>query len=184
MPRPYITIASGFDRMTAPILPEALAVLASTPVVLRALLASHDAATIESPNADGWSTKDVVAHILDAEGIAFADRMQAILDRDRPYITSIDPPARLDALGYRTRTLADLLADLERQRAEHIVWLRALTPAQLGRAGEHDHAGEITVADIAHQWAYHDLQHLQQIAQMLQSPLVTRMGNTRKFYDV
>ncbi len=63
-------------------------------------------------------------------------------------------------------------------------WLLGLSPEQLARAGEHDQAGEITVAGIVHEWAYHDLMHAQQITRMLQAPLVESMGNTRRFYDV
>jgi hypothetical protein len=58
-----------------------------------------------------------------------------------------------------------------------------LTPTELRRIGEHDQAGQISIEEIIHQWAYHDLMHLKQIASMLQAPLVEGMGNTRRFYD-
>ncbi len=44
--------------------------------------------------------------------------------------------------------------------------------------------GEISVMDIAHQWAAHDVMHLRQIALMIQQHLAPKMGNTRSFYDV
>jgi len=59
---------------------------------------------------------------------------------------------------------------------------RALSPEQLGRVGDHDEAGEISVADIAHQWAYHDLMHLKQAESIIQVQLEPGMGRARRFY--
>jgi hypothetical protein len=100
------------------------------------------------------------------------------------FIQSIDPPARLRASGYAQRGLDDILADLERQRGEHVVWLTNLTAEQLDRVGEHDSVGEIRVVDIAHQWAAHDMAHLRQMALLIQQYLAPLMGRTRGFYDV
>ncbi len=107
-----------------------------------------------------------------------------MLVEDRPFIQSIDPPARLLAGGYASRSLNDLLDDLERQRLEHTRWLTSLTSKELLRVGEHNSVGEILVMDIAHQWAAHDVMHLRQIAIMIQEQFAPKMGNTRSFYDV
>ena len=161
----------------------ALELIASTPAVLRALLASLPMEVVLAPNPEGWSLKDIVAHLHDAESIAFSQRIQRMLDEDRPFVHSIDPPARLEAGGYAGRGLSELLEDLARLRAEHVPWLIGLSQDQLGRAGEHDRVGEITVSDVAHQWAAHDMAHLRQIGFMLQTHLAPLMGNTRSFYD-
>jgi hypothetical protein len=107
-----------------------------------------------------------------------------MLEAERPFIRSIDPPARLAAGDYAARPLDDLLDDLTRQRAAHVAWLASLTGEQLARPGEHEEVGEIFVVDLAHQWAAHDLTHLRQIALMLQTSLAPLMGRTRSFYDV
>ncbi len=164
--------------------PAAKAVIGSTPRVLRMLLEGLPWTLVEAPNPEGWSLKDIVAHLHDAESIAFVERIQRMLHENRPFIRSIDPPARLASGGYAERGLAELLDDLDRQRAEHLSWLEALTEDQLARAGEHDTVGEIRVIDIAHQWAAHDMAHLRQIAHMIQAHLAPLMGNTRGFYDV
>lgn len=161
----------------------ALEILAATPGVLRALLAAAPAEAVEAPADEGWSAKDVVAHLLDAEGIAFTERIRCILREDRPFIRSIDPTIRLREQGYPQRSLSSLLDEFEQQRAEDIAWLRTLPAEQLARSGEHDRAGEISIADIVHYWAYHDLMHLQQIARMLQSQLLGKLGNTRRFFE-
>jgi hypothetical protein len=162
----------------------ALALIRSTPAVLRALLAPLPEDVVRAPNPEGWSLKDIVAHLHDAESVAFADRIERMLNEERPFVHSIDPPARLLAGSYAARGLSELLADLARLREEHVTWLAGLTDTQLHRIGEHDRFGEISVGDVAHQWAAHDMAHLRQIGHMLQAHLAPLMGNTRGFYDV
>jgi len=164
--------------------PAALEVIGGTPRVLAALLEGLPDDVVLAPNPEGWSLKDIVAHLHDAESIAFVERMTRMLDEDRPFIQSIDPPARLIAGGYAERRLDELLGDLRRLRAEHVAWLETLSAEQLERAGQHDAVGEIRVIDIAHQWAAHDMAHLRQIGRMLQEHFAPLMGNTRGFYDV
>jgi hypothetical protein len=158
--------------------------IAGTPRVLRALLLGLPHELLEAPNDEGWSLKDIVAHLLDVEGIAFTERIKRMLYEARPFISSIDPPARLVEGSYAARGLDELLDDLERQRTEHVAWLATLTPEDHARAGEHDTVGEIRVVDIVHQWAAHDMAHLRQVALMIQQHLAPLMGATRGFYDV
>jgi len=164
--------------------PAALVIIRRTPAVLRSLLEGLPEAVLLTPNDEGWSLKDIVAHVCDVEGGAMVERIQRMRTEDHPFIRSIDPPARLAAGGYAKRSLEDLLATLERARQEHADWLGSLTPADLARSGQHDEVGEIYVVDLVHQWAAHDLSHLRQIGVRLQQHLAPRMGATRAFYDV
>ncbi len=167
-----------------PIDPAALAILNTTPALLRELLAGQPEDALTDPRDDGWSVRDALGHIVDAECGIISTRIHRILDEQRPFIRSIDAPARLIEGGYGERTVSSLLDELTERRREHVAWLRTLDATHLAAAGDHDEAGEITVGNIVHQWAYHDLMHIKQIASMLQSGLVDRMGNTRRFYDV
>jgi hypothetical protein len=172
------------DKTAAGIDSAALALIGRTPLVLRALLAGLPKDVLDRPNPEGWSLTDIVAHLHDVEGVAFTERIGRMLHEERPFIHSIDPPARLIAGSYASRGLNELIDDLERQRAEHVAWLAGLGLEQLARVGEHDTVGEIRVSDIAHQWAAHDMAHLRQVARMLQEHLAPKMGATRGFYDV
>lgn len=162
----------------------ASAILRSTPDALRAVFASIPESVALDAVDEGWSPRDALAHMVDTEKGVLAERVRRMVEEDRPFIRSIDAPARLIEGRYTERTVASLLDELESLRREHVVWLRGLTDAQLARHGDHDEAGVITASDVAHQWAYHDLMHLKQIASMLQAGLVQHMGNTRRFYDV
>ncbi len=107
--------------------PSALALLSATPASLRALLSEHPSSLLNEPNSEGWSLKDIVAHLHDVERVIVTDRIGRMLTEDRPFIRSIDPPARLIAGGYAARDLGELLDDLERERREHAPWLAKLT---------------------------------------------------------
>jgi hypothetical protein len=161
--------------------PTVFAVAGATPVVLRAFYAGLPAAILHDPIDDGWSPLHVLAHLLDTEDV-IVGRMRRIVEEERPFIRSIDATARLLESGYLQRDVESLLRDFAARRAEGLAWLRAMTPAQLARLGDHDEAGQISAADHAHQWAFHDLMHLKQAATMLQTRLERGMGNTRRFY--
>jgi hypothetical protein len=162
----------------------ALSVLRSTPDALQSLLATAPEGAVLVDVDDGWSARDALAHLVDTETGVLAARVRRIVDEDRPFIRSIDAPRRLIDGGYRNRVVASLLDELASARRDNVEWLATLSDADLVRIGDHDEAGEISASDIVHQWAYHDLMHLKQIASILQQGLVAHMGNTRKFYDV
>jgi hypothetical protein len=162
----------------------ALRILETTPDVLAALVRGADEAALTTPADEGWSVRHAIAHVLDVEQVIYRDRIGRMLAEDQPFIRSIDPLARMEERGLLARDVASLLGELAAGRPAAVAALRALTGRQLARGGDHDEAGPITAGDLVHQWAYHDLMHLKQATSILQAPLVTRMGNTRKFYDL
>jgi hypothetical protein len=179
----------------------ALTVIGRTPAVLRGLVGGPqgplkgtddlDAAVLEgapgSMQDRSWGPRQVAEHLLDVEDIAFMDRVRRVVDAgvggERPYIRSIDPPARLAAGGYAERTLEDLLGELEQRRAADVAWLRSLPAGALANEGEHDRAGIFVARDLIHYWACHDLLHLRQIARALQDTLAPFAGNLVMFFE-
>jgi hypothetical protein len=178
-----------------PSLPAALTVIGRTPALLRGLVGGPEG-TLEgpddleapgSPQDRSWGPRQVAEHLLDVEDIAFIDRVRRLVDAgvggERPYIRSIDPPARLVAGGYAERTLEDLLGELEQRRAADVAWLRSLPAGALASVGEHDRAGIFAARDLVHYWACHDLLHLRQIARALQDRLAPFAGNLVMFFE-
>jgi hypothetical protein len=170
--------------MNGPIHPAVLAILRSTPSTLRSLVAGVPDETLLVPVDDGWSVRDVIAHLVDTNSSVIVARMRRIVMEDHPYIRSIDAPARLEAGRYRSRDVSSLLDELTQKRDEELAWVLAQPLEALRRTGEHDEAGEISALDQVYQWAWHDLDHLKQAVEMLKHPMPPRMGNTRKFYDI
>ena len=174
-------LESGLIMSGRQIDPTVFAIVGGTPAMLRTLLAQLPPDARDAELDDGWSARHCLAHVLDTEDV-IVGRMRRIVQEERPFIRSIDAAARLIEGGYLARTTESLLDEFALRRAEDIAWLRALPPEALDRVGDHDEAGEISVADIAHQWAYHDLMHLKQAESIIQLHLEQGMGRTRLFY--
>jgi hypothetical protein len=155
-------------------------VVGVTPAVLRGVYAALPSDLLDDAVDDCWSPRYVLAHLLDTEDV-IVGRLRRLVAEDRPLIQSIDAPARVNQSGYLADNVESLLSEFEARHIENIAWLRKLSAAQLARLGEHDTAGEISAADHAYQWAYHDLMHLKQAVSMVQHRLERGMGNTLRF---
>ena len=66
--------------------PSAFDVLAQTPATLRALLSAVPQDLVEAQADEGWSPKDVVAHLLATLPSTVVDRVRLMLDADDPPI--------------------------------------------------------------------------------------------------
>ncbi|MBI5285000.1 MAG: DinB family protein [Chloroflexi bacterium] len=161
--------------------PSALAVLVAAPATLRGLLGSLPDEVVAAHGGEGWSPKDVVAHLLSLTGPTLIDRVRPMIEQDHPLIPSIDEHAVLERSGLRALTLDALLDELARQRDDAVAWLRGLPADALARTGQHGTAGRVTVADIIHHKAWHDLLHIGQVCRMLAVPLDERRGVMRQF---
>lgn len=183
VPQSRRTAVRYHPPMTEQLKPDPIALLAATPALFRTLFDAIPTPLLEATGAPDWGPKECLAHLLDTGDIAFATRIRRIVEEARPYIRSIDPPARLAASGYLDRTAADLLAEFEGQRTEHLAWLRTIPEAAFDRAGEHDEAGEITARNILYYWPRHDLAHLRQALTAAEVPLHAYVGNTKRFFE-
>ena len=163
------------------LLSAALDVFASTPETMRALLGKLPEEAVSRPGVEGWSAKDVVAHLVSLHGPTLVDRITPILEQHEPPIANADEAAILEASGLRAKPLADLLDRFERNRVEAVAWLRGLSDEQLRRVGIHSAAGRVSVADLIHHKAWHDLLHIEQVCQILAAPLDERRGAMRVF---
>jgi hypothetical protein len=171
-------VEGTFDGLEA-----ALGLIGKTPLLLRGLLDGLEPSFVGARSGSEWAPRQVVEHLLDVERIAFGDRIARVVHEDRPFIASIDPPARLERGDYARRSVGDLIDDLIRRRAEDVAWLRSLGPADLDREGEHDRAGTFTARQLVHYWACHDLLHLRQLAGGLQAALAPSVGNLSTFFE-
>jgi hypothetical protein len=167
--------------------PTVLPLLRAWPAVMRRLVdTAPEAARMESDRADdgdGWTAKDVIAHLADVQMWGYADRIAHMLTRKSPTFQGYDEAERLDESGLRDGSLDDVLKAFEMRRRWTLGMLEAADPSGLDRTAQHSELGEIRVSHIGHVWAYHDLVHLRQVASFLQRPLWARMRNTRRFSD-
>ena len=159
----------------------ALDTLAATPAVLRALLGAPPHGVVTEPVDGGWSPRDVVAHLAAQEPWAFRGRIETMLSAAHPPVPNVDEQETLDRSGLRGRPTDESIDTPDHLRAEDVPWLRTLDADAFARTGEHAIAGSISVADVIHHLAYHDLLHIQQATRMLTARHEPLRGRMRMF---
>lgn len=164
-------------------LEEALGIAERFRGVLAAVVETVPDAWLERAPAGSWAPRAIVEHLLDVEDIAFVTRIRRIVEEDEPFIRSIDPPWRLAEGGNRERSMAEILEELRRRRADDVAWVRTLTAEQLDRTGTHDTAGTITARQLVHYWGTHDLVHLGQLTAAVRSNLEPHIGGMTRFLE-
>jgi hypothetical protein len=153
-------------------------VLASTPAVLRALLADlDDGWTRTNTGPETFSPYDVVGHLIDGERTDWLPRVRTILEHgeQRPFA----PFDRFAMWQWsQGRSLACLLDEFAALRADNLAALRALAlaPADLVRRGTHPELGTVTLGQLLATWVAHDLDHLGQIARTMAFQYCSAVG--------
>jgi len=146
-----------------------LARLAATPSELAATLTTTPATTLaRRPARDAWAPVEVVCHLRDLEE-SFHDRLTAILASDEPRFATTNPNRWADERQYLRHDAHDALRAFARRRTETLTLLRGLVPDAWMRAGwQLDSRGRRTVDDFLTLIAWHDENHLAQLARALE----------------
>ncbi len=160
--------------------------LALTADVLRSLL---DGITTEEtgwkPEPGRWSIAEVLEHLSHVEGHGFRSRVEQMVNEDSPLLPEYDQEAFAAAGQYSGREAEESFAHFEEQRDDNLVYLESLPPAVVKRTGRHEKLGDITVGQLLNEWAFHDLGHVRQLAELVR---VIRywpeMGPFRTIYSV
>lgn len=142
--------------------------LEATPGILRGLtseLTDDDARW--KPASDRFSVAEVLAHLSHSEGQCYRMRLDRFLAEARPTFEAEDAQMYLDL--YRDADPEDAFDHFEEQRETNVVYLRHLPSEAGGRVALHKEAGEITLRQMLHEWALHDLGHIRQIAELVRA---------------
>ena len=156
------------------------------PAALDALLRGlPDAWTQSNEGENTWTVFDVVGHLNHGERTDWMPRVQRILEdgETRPF----DPFDRFAQFREsKGQTLAQLLDEFTRLRADNLVQLRALDlqPADFTRRGRHPALGVVTLSELLSTWAAHDLTHLHQISRIMAHQSRDAVGPWSKFLGV
>jgi hypothetical protein len=145
-----------------------LEMLATTPDILRGLMCelSDDDARWK-PGPDRFSIAEVLAHLSHSEGHCYRSRLDRFMAEERPEFEADDAQMYLDL--YRNAEAEDAFDHFEDQRITNIELLRTLTDEQGERVALHKEAGEITLNQMLHEWALHDLGHIRQVAEIVRA---------------
>ena len=130
------------------------------------------------PAAEGeWSAVDCLQHLVDTEAV-FQFRVQCFLDgHDFP-----DFNPAVDGSAPGPQTPQALVQEFARLRRESLRILKALSPADLERKVRHAELGMVTLNEMVHNWAGHDLNHTVQAERALMQPFIQGNGPWVKYY--
>ena len=165
---------------------DVLQTLEKTPAVLEALLAGlPEKVLVWKPTAGRWSIQEVLIHLLDVEVNALGLRARRILEEENPLLPDYDQTAPVSGKDPADSGAIKALDDLRQEREKTTAWLRGVREESLSRVGQHAAIGEITLRNHLNQWAFHDLGHIRQVAELTRACLYyPHTGNYHKFYSV
>lgn len=145
-----------------------LDLLEATPAILRGLMSEiSDQDARWKPAPDRFSIAEVLAHLSQSEGHCYRARVDRFLAEKMPELEPDDAHMHLEL--YKNGDPEEDFAHFEDQRETNIELLRGL-PADAGsRQAKHRAAGEITLSQMLHEWALHDLGHVRQIAELVRA---------------
>jgi len=163
-----------------------IAILERTPATFRAMLAGLPPMwTDATEGPDTWSPYVIMGHLIHAERTDWITRAEIILAQGpNRRFTPYDRFAQFrDSKG---KSLAELLDEFERVRAENVATLRQwkLTDAQLALEGEHPAFGPVTLRQLLATWVAHDLGHVAQAARVMAKQYREAVGPWRAYLPV
>jgi len=145
-----------------------LDLLEATPGILRGLMSElTDGDARWKPAPDRFSVAEVLAHLSHSEGHCYRMRVDRFLAETRPTFEPDDAQMYLDL--YRDADPEDAFDQFEEQREINVEYLRDLPSEAGGRVALHREAGQITLNQMLHEWALHDLGHIRQITELVRA---------------
>lgn len=154
------------------------AVLAATPSRWRELTRTIPGDLLErAPRAGEWPALDCLRHLVDTERWVFPVRVRAFLAGED--FAAFDPDAEGSHSGEQPAALAEEFARL---RGESLALLGELTAADLARTARHAELGIVSLSEMLHEWAAHDLMHTVQAERALMQPFIAGTGPWRSYF--
>jgi len=160
--------------------------LEATPEILRLLLeglSEEDANWKPAPNR--FSIAEALEHLSHTEGHCFRASVERMVEEDNPAPEPYDQEAHFASGQYSGRSAEDSFDHFEEQRELNLKYLRELPADVADRAGAHPELGVITVSNLLNEWAFHDLGHIKQIAEIIRAlKYYPQMGPLRSQYKI
>jgi hypothetical protein len=160
--------------------------LRTTPEILRLLmegLSEEDTKWKPAPNR--FSIAEALEHLSHVEGHCFRARVEKMALEDNPAIEPYDPDAYFADGQYSGREAEDSFDHFEEQREMNVEYLQGLPDSVADRVGIHAKIGEISVAHVMNEWAFHDIGHIKQIGEIIRAlKYYPGMGAFRDQYKI
>ena len=155
------------------------AILATTSERWQRLVSALPIDLLARPAAEGeWSALRCLQHLVDTERLVFPVRFHAFLTGQA--FTNFDPNAQHSDPD--AQTPEQLVAEFARRRQESLALLAQLKDDDLKRTAQHPQFGTVTLGQMLHTWAAHDLNHTVQAERALMQPFMLGSGPWRAFF--
>lgn len=156
------------------------AVLQTTPDRWNALVETIPAELLTRQPAVGeWSAVECLQHFIDTEKLVFPVRVKAFL-AGLEAVPDFNPDAEGSQAGEITP--AAMAAEFEVLRLQNLKLLESVTEADLTRQLRHSELGMVTLGEMLHEWAGHDLMHLVQAEQAMMQPFIAGCGAWQRYF--
>lgn len=162
------------------ILTWARSVLTTTPNRWQDLITTLPTALLTLPPSPGeWSAVECLQHLCDTDRLVFPVRVRYLLaETDFP---AFDPDAQGSA-PVASQTPADVAAEFARLRRAAFVTFDQVTVADLTKRARHQELGMVTLSELLHEWAAHDLMHTVQAERALMQPFIRGCEPWRAYF--
>lgn len=155
------------------------AVLAATPLRWAQLIETiPDDLLQRRPVASSWSMTECLQHMIATEQL-FAARLEAL--RHEQDIPAADP-TKFEGAVAEVPAARMLLAQFASLREASLWQVRQITEDMMDRSGRHSEFGMVTVGQLLHEWAAHDLDHTMQAERVLMQPFIHGCGPWKPFF--
>ena len=163
--------------------PAVAALLQSAAATIHAELAALPASVLAFHPAPGeWCAKEVLGHLIECEKRGFSGRIRIILKSDEsPKLEGWDQDAVARARKDCARDWPALYHEFLQLLSASVAQVAGLRPVDLARGGQHPKVGVLTVADLLHEWVFHDRNHIRQMLANVQAFTWPHMGNAQRF---
>jgi len=132
------------------------------------------------PAPKEWSAYDCLQHIVDTESSVFPPRVGFLLrGEDFPAYY----PGKEGEDAKKPPTPAELAGEFVRLRERSLALLSTIGEADLNRTARHQELGMVTLGEMLHQWAGHDLMHTVQGERAVLQPFIDGCGPWKRYFS-
>jgi hypothetical protein len=119
-------------------------------------------------------------HLIDTERFVFPTRVGCFLrGEDFPAFN----PDTQGTAGKRPVDIDGLLQDFLGLRIDSLTTLEKVRPADLSRTARHAELGLVSLSEMLHEWAAHDLMHTVQAEKAIMQPLIQGSGAWKVYFS-
>lgn len=140
----------------------------TNPALTKLTAALSDAALDFRPTPNDWSTREILAHLVDDEMYVNRLRLERIVKEDHPNLAPHDAQKWFANRNQARDGRDELLADFAQQRQASMMMIKMLRESDWARMGFQPEYGEFSAEGWLSYWLKHDVVHLEQIASNLE----------------